>query len=60
VIFLSLMLFSFMPKRPQHFGFIAGTRVGFVSMAVTRGGGGVLLVVKVGRAITFGPKMTTG
>ena len=59
MIFLSLMLFPFMPKGPQHFGSITGTRVGNVLMVVTRGGE-VLLVVKVGRAITFGQKMIMG
>jgi hypothetical protein len=54
--FLHLNVISLMPKGPPHFGSVAGTRVGNASMAVTWVGE-VLLVVKVGRAITFWQKM---
>jgi len=57
--FLVLNVISLMPKGPQHFGSVAGTRVGNVSMAVTCGGE-VLLVGKVGRAISFGQKRRIG
>ena len=57
MIFLSIMLFPSMPKGPNILVSLPGP--GLVTSRWPLHGG-VMLVVKVGRAITFGQKMITG